>query len=155
MRLADVVVVAALTLTATPSLAQNWTTWQDFAVMNADGGNASVVLQWRAQDSNRGSNTRVQWRVVNNTGSTLYDVGIDNKTYICDNGRSVGRSGERVAGRIEPNAMDSTLPDNLDGNTCPGVSSAEFASAQSVVSFSVERGGRRQGWGNFGNVSGR
>ena len=116
---------------------------------------ASIVLQWRASDSYRGSNSRVQWRVVNNTGSTLYDVGIDNKTYICDNRASVERSGERVAGRIAPNGTDSTQPDNLDGSTCPGVSSAEFPNAHSTVSFAIERGGRRQGWGDFGRVSGR
>ena len=153
MRFVDAVALMGLLFSAAPSWAQDWTTWQDFAVMSAR--DASIVLQWRASDSYRGSNSRVQWRVVNNTGSTLYDVGIDNKTYICDNRTRVERSGERVAGRIAPNGTDSTLPDNLDGNTCPGVSRAEFRNAQSAVSFATERGGRRQGWGDFGRVEGR
>jgi hypothetical protein len=148
------VVVAMLASGVAPS-AQEWTTWQDLAVL--DGG--AIVLQWRVSDPGRGalesSNARAQWRVRNDTDSTLFGVGLDDKTYICSNRGRVGRSGEMVAGSIRPGGVEGTLLDHIGKDRCPGIVSVEFDDASEAVTFSLERNGRRQGWGQYGTVRAR
>ena len=69
--------------------------------MRADSG-GTLVLQWRTHDDSPFVNTSAQWRLHNNTGTTLYDVSIDSQTYECSNGARSRETSAMMGSRMEP-----------------------------------------------------
>ena len=140
-----------------PALA-DWSSWEHLATATNSSG-AKIVLEWRTYfftggDAFTSRNTKAQWRVKNETNRTLYDVSIDNKTYVCSNEKEISRSGESVTSTLSPSETDSTMPDNLDREKCPRITGVHFDDLDTIIEFQIERNGRTYNWGEFGNVEG-
>lgn len=129
----------------------DWYEWDLYAYLDTEKS-GGIMLEWRIKPGGKSSNTRVQWRVKNITNDTLYQVGIDDKTYYCTNGNKIKRSGETISNKILPSEHKNTMSDALNSKECPNVKSAEFEDRDAIIKIALENNGERYGWGRFGVI---
>ena len=142
---------AIVLFVATPSFAGEWTPWDNYASMHM-GGFGTVELQWRLYRPSGEGNHLAQWRVINDTNRTLYDVTIERKIYICSDGREAAAAGEWIANVLSPGARKGTMSDDIGQDRCSRITHARFEIKSEVVQFSLDKSSFRKGWGEYGPV---
>ena len=147
------VVLSVLLCSATsPILATDWSAWETYAKASY-GRSGTLTLQVRTRAGSNISNTRVQWQVINGVAG-IYDVSIEDKEYVCSNGKKFFRSGERITNSLPEGESKRALPDNLNTKECPRVTGLRMVGDKDFfVKYSYERHGSRVGWGTGGTVT--
>ena len=116
--------LAASTLCTMPASAQEWSDWDEIAAACDNAGNRQLLLSWRKFD-HPGQLTEVQWRIVNASSRSLFDVTLGERTYTCSNGET--RPSLSFGGSL---AIQSggliQISDLLSHKFCPSVASVEF-----------------------------
>lgn len=101
----------------------------------------------------------VRWRFTNKSNITVYDLTLNDKTYTLNNDKTVNRSGEQIASKVEPMDSKTSNADAVNSEENTGSFSdknsnrvKEFSINGPIIKFAKERGGDKFSWEKFGTL---
>lgn len=90
---------------------------------------------------------------------TVYDISLNDKTYTLSDDKTVNRSGEQIAAKVEPMDSKTSNADAVNSDENKGAFSdknsnkvKEFSIKGPIIKFAKERGGDKINWETVGTL---